>query len=96
MSNAIYDKVTEIVSNFTTVTVTTRVTNGEVKEIKTETNVVTGDIQFEIHEDYVVDKSTLNDFHQEQVINGIETLKATFEALGTLAEKVGDKLEGEE
>jgi hypothetical protein len=92
MPNPIYKKIQDIVDNFTTVSVTTKVLTGNDRCIRTSINVVTGDTSFEIHEDYLADPASLNDFHQQQVIAAKETLTGTMESLATLAEKVGDKL----
>jgi len=91
--NPIYDKVLEILKDFTTVSVTTNVTEGAEKIIKTEINIVDGDATFSIHKDFLPNAASLCDMHNKQVAESKETIARTIEALAELGEKIGDKLE---
>ena len=96
MANVLIDTIKNIVKDFKTISVETKVLEDqENKHIKTTIDVVDGDTTFEIHKDFLTesDLSKLPDFHQKQVIESKETIARTIEAFANVAQKIGDKLE---
>lgn len=91
--NPVFDKVLEILNDFTTVSVTTSVSDGDEKTIRTEINIVDGDATFSIHKDLLPSATDLCEMHNRQVAESKETIARTIEALADLGEKIGDKLE---
>ncbi|GAB5468662.1 MAG: hypothetical protein Kilf2KO_16920 [Rhodospirillales bacterium] len=94
MTQSLYQKIADTVEGFTSLKVTTRVVEGDTRELSTEVNLVTGDATFLIHKDFVPDPEKLAALHAAQVAESREIVARTVEALATLAEKVGDKVEG--
>ncbi|MCG8358166.1 MAG: hypothetical protein MI920_21590 [Kiloniellales bacterium] len=94
MANPIFDKIAEILKDFKEIKVETKLlTKNEPRHIVTKTDVIDGDTTFEIHEDFVSDKTELAALHEKQVAESKETIARTIEALADLGAKIGDKLE---
>ncbi len=93
MAGSVFKKIGEVVEGFTTLEVTTRIVEGPQREIKTKVNVVTGDAEFTIHQDFLPDPVKLAALHERQVAESREIISSTIRALAELGERVGDKVE---
>jgi len=93
MTESVFKKIGQVIDGFTKLKVTTKVTNGQNREITTEVNVVTGDAIYTIHEAFLSDPDKLAELHERQVAESREIVASTVRALAELGEKVGEKVE---
>lgn len=96
MTNPIFDKVIQAMNGLATLNVETIVVDkGGNKAIKTEMNLVGGDIRTRIDKDFITGELTsIREFHNQQVTNAREVVSSNVAAMVDLAEKIGDKIEG--
>ena len=96
MANAIFDKAIKALDGLATLNVETIVVdNGGNKAIKTEMDLIDGDVKTRIDKDFITGELTsIREFHNQQVTNAREVVSSNVAAMVDLAEKIGDKIEG--
>jgi uncharacterized protein (DUF2164 family) len=95
MANPIFDKVIKALDGLATLNVETVVVDkGGNKAIKTEMDLIGGDIRTRIDKDFISGELTsIREFHNQQVTNAREVVSSNIAAMVDLAEKIGDKIE---
>lgn len=95
MANPIFDKVIKTLDGLTTLNVETIVVDATGnKAIKTEMNLIGGDIKTRIDKVFVTgDLTSIREFHNEQVANARDVVASNVAAMVDLAERIGDKIE---
>jgi uncharacterized protein (DUF2164 family) len=95
MANPIFDKVIKALDGLAMLNVETVVVDkGGNKTIKTEMNLIGGDIRTKIDKEFITGELTsIREFHNQQVTNAREVVSSNVAAMVDLAEKIGDKIE---
>jgi uncharacterized protein (DUF2164 family) len=96
MANPIFDKVIKALDGLATLNVETIVVDKDGnKAIKTEMDLIGGDIRTKIDKEFITGELTsIREFHNQQVTNAREVISSNVAAMVDLAEKIGDKIEG--
>ncbi len=96
MANPIFDKVIKALDGLAALNVETIVVDkAGNKTIKTEMDLIGGDIRTRIDKDFITGELTsVREFHNQQVTNAREVVSSNVAAMVDLAEKIGDKIEG--
>lgn len=84
-SRPLTTQIRDAIDGLITLTITTRVTTGAEKSMKTEIRLLEGDITNTLHQDFVGDDPTqLRSFHEAQVVKGQQIIKDNIEATKSL------------
>lgn len=80
----------DCLENLTTLTITTTVTGSEERELRTDIQLLMGDISNRIHSSYLTDENQkgLVEFHESQVAKGQQIIKDNVDAIRSILELV--------